>query len=53
LSPTGDLKMAAANFFAALRKLDASGIDQIVALRLPEKGLGRTINNRLERAAAS
>ncbi len=53
LSPTGDLKIAAANFFAALRKLDASGIDQIVALRLPEKGLGRTINNRLERAAAS
>tara|TARA_R110001592_G_C13192409_1_gene753148 strand:+ start:14277 stop:15257 length:981 start_codon:yes stop_codon:yes gene_type:complete len=53
LSPTGDLKMAAANFFAALRKLDAAGIDQIVALRLPETGLGRTINNRLERAAAS
>ncbi|WP_417379393.1 L-threonylcarbamoyladenylate synthase [Gimesia sp.] len=53
LSPTGDLNMAAANFFAALRKLDVSGIDQIVALRLPELGLGRTINNRLERAAAS
>ncbi|QDT94382.1 Threonylcarbamoyl-AMP synthase [Gimesia algae] len=53
LSPSGDLSIAAANFFAALRKLDVSGIDQIVALRLPETGLGRTINNRLERAAAS
>src|SRR5690606_6342208 len=53
LSPTGDLKIAATNFFSALRNLDASGVDQIIAIRLPERGLGRTINNRLERAAAS
>ncbi len=51
LSPTGDLKMAAANLFTALRNLDQSGVECIVALRLPERGLGRTINNRLERAA--
>ncbi len=53
LSPTGDLKLAAGKFFTALRNLDAAGVDNIVALRMPEKGLGRTINNRLERAAAS
>lgn len=53
LSPNGDLKLAAGRFFEALRNLDAAGIDNIVALRMPEKGLGRTINNRLERAAAS
>lgn len=53
LSPTGDLKVAAGNLFVALRNLDAAGIDNIVALRMPEKGLGRTINNRLERAATS
>ena len=53
LSPTGDLKIAAGRLFTALRNLDAAGIDNIVALRMPEKGLGRTINNRLERAAVS
>lgn len=53
LSPAGDLKVAAGRLFTALRNLDAAGIDNIVALRMPEKGLGRTINNRLERAAES
>ncbi|QDT45786.1 Threonylcarbamoyl-AMP synthase [Gimesia alba] len=53
LSPSGDLKIAAARLFTALRNLDAADIDYIIALRMPEKGLGRTINNRLERAAAS
>ncbi|MFH1301743.1 MAG: L-threonylcarbamoyladenylate synthase [Planctomycetota bacterium] len=53
LSPTGDLKVAAGKLFTALRNLDAAGIDNIVALLMPEKGLGRTINNRLERAAIS
>ena len=51
LSPTGDLRVAAGKLFTALRSLDAAGVDNIVALRMPEKGLGRTINNRLERAA--
>lgn len=53
LSPAGDLKVAAGNLFVALRNLDATGVDNIIALRMPEKGLGRTINNRLERAAIS
>jgi L-threonylcarbamoyladenylate synthase len=53
LSPTGDLREAAANFFAALRRLDAAGLDLIVAETFPEIGLGRALNDRLRRAAQS
>lgn len=53
LSPEGDLKRAAARLFTALRSLDAANVDVIIAVRLPEEGLGRTINNRLERAATT
>lgn len=51
LSPTGDLREAAANFFAALRRLDALGLDRIVADHFPDEGLGRALNDRLRRAA--
>lgn len=51
LSPTGDLREAAANFFAALRRLDAAGLDAIFAQAFPNHGLGRALNDRLERAA--
>jgi L-threonylcarbamoyladenylate synthase len=51
LSPAGDLREAAANFFAALRRLDAAGLEQIVAELFPETGLGRALNDRLRRAA--
>ncbi|MGE5194536.1 MAG: L-threonylcarbamoyladenylate synthase [Deltaproteobacteria bacterium] len=53
LSAEGDLHEAAANFFAALRRLDAAGLDLIVAELLPEAGLGRAVNDRLRRAAHS
>lgn len=53
LSDTGDLCEAAANFFAALRRLDAAGLDLIVAETFPEVGLGRALNDRLRRAAHS
>jgi L-threonylcarbamoyladenylate synthase len=53
LSPRGDLREAAANIFAALRRLDAAGVSRIVAELLPEEGLGRAVNDRLRRAAAS
>jgi L-threonylcarbamoyladenylate synthase len=53
LSPTGDLCEAAANLFAALRRLDAAGLELIVAELCPETGLGRAINDRLRRAAHS
>jgi L-threonylcarbamoyladenylate synthase len=51
LSETGDLTAAAANFFAALRRLDAQDLDFIVACAFPEEGLGRALNDRLRRAA--
>jgi L-threonylcarbamoyladenylate synthase len=52
LSPVGDLREAAANFFRALRRLDDnSRVTLIYAARLPERGLGLAINERLERAA--
>jgi len=52
LSSTGDLREAAANLFASIRRLDAAGLDWIAARLLPEEGLGRAINDRLRRAAA-
>lgn len=52
LSETGCLREAAANLFAALRRLDARGLDAIVARPVPEEGLGRAIMDRLRRAAA-
>jgi L-threonylcarbamoyladenylate synthase len=52
LTDNGDLGEAAANLFAALRRLDESGIDRIFAERVPETGLGRAILERLTRAAA-
>jgi L-threonylcarbamoyladenylate synthase len=53
LSPSGDLREAAANFFGALRRLDTLALDRIVARPLPETGLGLAIMDRLRRAAAS
>jgi L-threonylcarbamoyladenylate synthase len=51
LSEQGDLRQAAANLFAALRRLDASHLDLIVAEPLPETGLGLAIMDRLRRAS--
>jgi L-threonylcarbamoyladenylate synthase len=51
LSQRGDLAEAAAALFAAMRRLDARGLDWIVARLVPEAGLGRAINDRLRRAA--
>jgi len=52
LSPSGDLIEAAANLFAALRTLDASGARTIAVTPIPTEGIGDAINDRLERAAA-
>lgn len=53
LSDCGDLREAAASFFSSLRKLDAAGLDLIVAWPFPEIGLGRALNDRLTRACHS
>jgi L-threonylcarbamoyladenylate synthase len=52
LSPSGDLREAAANLFAYLRQLDASGARAIAVAPIPMSGLGAAINDRLQRAAA-
>ena len=49
LSRSGDLAEAAANLFAMLRRLDGGG--GIAVAPIPERGLGRAINDRLRRAA--
>jgi L-threonylcarbamoyladenylate synthase len=52
LSPRGDLAEAAANLFACLRQLDASGAARIAVAPVPSRDLGEAINDRLRRAAA-
>ncbi len=52
LSQDGNLTEAAANLFAALRRLDAAGLDAVIVEPVPEQGLGRAIMDRLRRAAA-
>jgi len=52
LSRKGDLREAAANLFAAIRRLDALHLDLIVAEPIPEIGLGRAIMDRLRRASS-
>jgi len=50
LSPSGDLKEAARNLFAAMRSLEEV-CDLILAEQAPEHGLGLAINDRLRRAS--
>lgn len=52
LSVAGDVTEAAANLFAALRALDATGARVIATSPIPETGLGEAIRDRLRRAAA-
>jgi L-threonylcarbamoyladenylate synthase len=52
LSVKGDLAEAAANLFSALRELDQSDADLIIAEVFPKEGLGIAINDRLSRASA-
>ena len=52
LAPDGSPATAAANLFAALRRLDASGLDLILAEPCDEAGLGHAIMDRLRRASA-
>lgn len=51
LSARGALTEAAANLFGALRRLGSSGVSRIYAERIPERGLGLAIMDRLTRAA--
>ena len=50
LSHDKDLNEAATNLYAAMHRLDKFNLDIIIAERLPDTGLGKSINDRLERA---
>ncbi|MFK7932368.1 MAG: L-threonylcarbamoyladenylate synthase [Saprospiraceae bacterium] len=50
LSPSGNLAEAAAKLYATLHELDKLDLDIIVAERFPNRGVGKSINDRLERA---
>lgn len=52
LSENSDLIEAASRLFETLYLADASDADIIIAEPLPDKGLGKTINDRLKRAAS-
>jgi len=52
LSPSGDLRAAAAQLFETLHELDERGLQRIDVAPVPERGLGVAIMDRLRRAAA-
>src|SRR5262249_33038568 len=52
LSRSGDLAEAAANLFSMLRRLDRPPFKGIAVMPIPQRGLGRAINDRLRRAAS-
>ncbi|MEM9287119.1 MAG: L-threonylcarbamoyladenylate synthase [Pseudomonadota bacterium] len=51
LSSSGNLQEAAKNLFDCLAEANAAGAAAIAVAPIPEKGLGRAINDRLRRAA--
>jgi L-threonylcarbamoyladenylate synthase len=53
LSENGDMQEAATRLFSGLRQLDSLHLQYILAEFVPDQGLGRAINDRLKRAAAS
>jgi L-threonylcarbamoyladenylate synthase len=45
------LEEVTANLYAALHRLDVAGLDILIAEAFEEKGLGKSLNDRLRRAA--
>jgi len=52
LSKTRNFKEAAANLYAAMHTLDQLNLDIIIAERFPNINLGKSINDRLQRATS-
>ena len=51
LSRDGNLKEAAKNLYRILRKIKKDKYKSIAVSKIPNKGLGKTINDRLMRAS--
>ncbi len=53
LAPSGEVQQAATRLFGLMRELDErEDFSQIIAIKVPEEGIGRAVNDRLKRAAA-
>ena len=53
LSKNGNLKEAARNLYSMLRKIKKNKYNSIAVKKIPNIGLGKTINDRLKRASKS
>ena len=51
LSQNGNLREAAKNLYSTLRKIKKNNYKSIAVCKIPNKGLGKTINDRLIRAS--
>ena len=51
LSKVKNIKEAAKNLYSTLRKIKNDGFKRIAVEKIPDKGLGKTINDRLKRAS--
>jgi len=51
LSTKGNLNEAAKNLYSCLRKIKNKGYKSIAVEKIPNRGLGKTINDRLYRAS--
>jgi len=51
LSKNGNLNEAAKNLYSTLRKIKKNNFKSIAVEKIPNKGLGKTINDRLNRAS--
>ena len=50
LTKTNNLNEAAKNLYSTLRKIKKDGFKRIAVVKIPNRGLGKTINDRLKRA---
>tara|TARA_B100001540_G_C15657727_1_gene574087 strand:+ start:71 stop:343 length:273 start_codon:yes stop_codon:yes gene_type:complete len=51
LSKKNNLKQAAKNLYSLLRKIKKDGYKMIAVEKIPNIGIGKTINDRLQRAS--
>ena len=52
LAPSGTFEEAASNMYDFLHQMENEDVELIIVERLPDQGLGRTLNDRFERASA-
>ena len=51
LSQTGNLDEAASRLYDAMHQMDRKGLDLIAITRFPDEGVGKSLNDRISRAA--